>query len=265
MTTPIIRWAGSKRPILNVLQAAMPSKFRRYIEPFAGSGALYLSLAPCPAILGDVNSSLVATYRSVRAFPHAVWREINAMPTEPDYYYYLRNLDEATLSKRSQAARFIYLNRFCFNGVYRTNRAGRFNVPRGRGRLHIPSEEEFCAFARHLRHADLVQDDFEPVLQQARSGDFVYMDPPYSTSGKRDRGEYGRDSFRDRDLVRFIDATLAASDRGAKILISYSSSSALHEPLRARGWNIRSLHVHRNVAGFCGHRGKAEELLVTNY
>ncbi|MFM0670475.1 DNA adenine methylase [Paraburkholderia sediminicola] len=265
MTKPILRWAGSKRPILPLLQAAMPNRFERYIEPFAGSAALYLSLPPAPAILGDLNKSLVDAYVSLRAFPRAVWREVSAMPTDLDFYYELRAVNERALTKRSRAARFFYLNRFCFNGVYRTNRSGNFNVPRGSGRLHIPSEEDFYAVASHLRHADLVHADFETVLMRAGRGDFVYMDPPYSVTGKRDRGEYGCESFRDHDIDRFIAATLAASRRGAKILISYSRSAALQEILSSRGWFVHDICVHRNVAGFSGLRGKAEELLASNY
>ena len=265
MTKPILRWAGSKRPLLPLLQAAVPGGFQRYIEPFTGSAALYLSLPPTPAILGDLNKSLIDAYVSLRAFPRAIWREVSSMPTDPEFYYALRAISEQELSKRSRAARFVYLNRFCFNGVYRTNRNGNFNVPRGSGRLHIPCEEDFHSIATHLRHAELVHSDFETVLARAGRNDFVYMDPPYSVTGKRDRGEYGCDSFRDRDIERFIGATLAASRRGAKILISYSRTAALQEALSDRGWFVQDIHVHRNVAGFSGLRGKAEELLASNY
>lgn len=265
LTTPIIRWAGSKRPLLPLLRSAVPADYRRYIEPFAGSAALYLSLPPTPAILGDVNKALIDTYVTLRAFPKAVWREINEMPTDPDFYYKLRAVDERTLTARSRAARFVYLNRFCFNGVYRTNRSGKFNVPRGSGRLHIPQEDAFSSFARHLKQVNLVNSYFQEVLDEAGQGDFVYMDPPYSTSGKRDRGEYGPDSFRDGDLDRFLTSTLAASTRGADILISYSRCKDLQTALTKQGWQIRDLRVHRNVAGFSGHRGKAEELLASNY
>ena len=185
------------------------------------------------------------------------------MSQDQDYYYELRSLNPATLPKLDRAARFVYLNRFCFNGVYRTNRAGKFNVARGKGHLYIPDIEVFNGVARALRRADLHCGDFDAVVNKAESGDFLYLDPPYALGGKRDRGEYGMGSFRETDEGRLVDSIQRASARGVRVLLSYSPSPQVIENLP--GWHVHELTVARNVAGFAGSRRRAEEILISNY
>lgn len=263
MTQPILRWAGSKKKLLPILEAAVPSTYDRYVEPFAGSAILYLRLPDTPALLGDINYDLVDAYETVRQHPKRVWSRAATMSTEPEFYYELRAQEPATLGKLDRAARFVYLNRFCFNGVYRTNRQGKFNVARGKGHLFIPELEVFSAFARKLAQATLICDDFETVLRQTTKGDFLYLDPPYSLEGKRDRGEYGLGTFRDYDEDRLLDAITAAADRNVKVLLSYSPSPRMLK--RLRGWKVKRLNVARNVAGFISARRTAQEVLVSNY
>jgi DNA adenine methylase len=185
------------------------------------------------------------------------------MDTAPDFYYQLRSVDPASLCALDRAVRFVYLNRFCFNGVYRTNREGRFNVARGQGHLFIPEFDLFSAFARKLANADLYCGDFERVVARSGRGDFLYLDPPYSLDGKRDRGEYGLGTFRDSDEERLADAVQGAADRGAKVLLSYSPSRRMLK--RLAGWKVKKLKVARNVAGFASDRRVADEVLVSNY
>lgn len=128
---PVFRWAGSKRQLVPTLIANAPDDFGAYIEPFAGSACLFFALQPERAVLGDFNTALIGAYRVIATAPRAVARALSAMPTDPAFYYELRSRDAALLSRVERAARFIYLNRFSFNGVYRTNLQGGFNVPRG--------------------------------------------------------------------------------------------------------------------------------------
>ena len=118
MAEPILRWAGSKKKLLPVLTEMAPRTYKRYVEPFAGSAILYLKMKDTPALLGDLNGDLIATYETVRSHPRRVWNKVNNLSRSSDYYYYLRSLDPAKMGKIESAARFIYLNRFCFNGVY---------------------------------------------------------------------------------------------------------------------------------------------------
>ncbi len=263
MTEPILRWAGSKKKLLPTLQAAVPTEYKRYVEPFAGSAVLYLRLPETSALLGDINPDLIDTYETIRAHTKRVWSKTVAMCTAPEFYYELRDQDPLRMGKLDRAARFIYLNRFCFNGVYRTNRQGRFNVARGKGHLFIPDYPVFKSFASRLSNASLYCGDFESVVAQTGLGDFLYLDPPYSLEGKRDRGEYGVGTFRDKDEDRLAEAITAASERGAKVLLSYSPSRRMLD--RLSGWRVKRLNVARNVAGFASARRIAAEVLISNY
>jgi DNA adenine methylase len=263
LAEPILRWAGSKRKLMPLLTAAAPKDFSRYAEPFVGSAVLFLGLdAPC-ALLGDLNEDLIDAYITIREHPRAVWNRVSTMSHEPDFYYELRNKSPDSLKALDRAARFVYLNRFCFNGVYRTNKSGRFNVPRGSGKLSIPNLSTFMNFAKALQRAELRCNDFEALVRRTNSGDFLYLDPPYALGEKKDRGEYGAGSFREKDEERLIDAITAASNRGVKVLLSYSPSTFVIEQLR--GWQVHKLSVNRSVAGFADARRTADEILISNY
>ena len=184
-------------------------------------------------------------------------------PSDKEFYYELRSCHPTLLNKYTRAARFIYLNRYCFNGVYRTNRNGQFNVARGQHMGSIPSASELRAFGRLMRAVDVLKCDFASLLEQAGEGDFVYLDPPYAGRDVRDRGEYGVGAFKVHDLERFVDAVQAASDRGAKILISYADLPQVRDLFH--GWHLTRLSVARNVAGFAGARSSVSELILRNY
>lgn len=263
MAEPILRWAGSKKKLLPVLSSAAPSTFKRYVEPFVGSAVLFLELDPSKAVLSDINADLIETYENIRAHPRAVWNRVSDMPLEESFYYDLRSQDADSLKPLDRAARFVYLNRFCFNGVYRTNRQGHFNVSRGYGHLYVPSWEVFSDFSKRLTAATLKNDDFEKVVAKTKSGDFLYLDPPYALQGQRDRGEYGVGAFREDDEDRLAEALLEASARDVQVLLSYSPSPRLLR--RLKGWHVKRLKVARNVAGFAQHRRTADEILVSNY
>jgi DNA adenine methylase len=260
---PLLRWAGSKKKLLPVLLAAAPNDAQRYIEPFAGSAVLFLRLGAGNAILGDLNESLIETYRIVQRYPRAVWERASMLGDSPDDYYAIRAIPRDRLNAFERAAQFVYLNRYCFNGVYRTNRAGQFNVARGKGHLFMPGLDAFQAFAKRLRAADLRCSDFEEILSEAGTGDFVYLDPPYALGDKRDRGEYGCDAFREKDERRLIASLRAADRRGAKVLLSYSPATTVLHGLKK--WRRHDLTVARNVAGFTSARRSADEVLLSNY
>jgi DNA adenine methylase len=260
---PLLRWAGSKKRLLPALLAATPNDAKRYIEPFAGSAILFLRLGASNAILGDLNQSLVETYQTVRRYPRAVWERASSLGDSPADYYAIRAIPRHCLDIYERAAQFVYLNRFCFNGVYRTNRSGQFNVARGKGHLFVPDLDAFQAFAAKLKTAELRCSDFEEILAEAGVNDFVYLDPPYALGEKRDRGEYGCDAFREKDERRLIASLRAADRRGAKILLSYSPVTSVIQGLKK--WRRRNLTVARNVAGFTSARRSAQEVLLSNY
>src|ERR1700693_27089 len=193
---PLLGWCGSKRRLLSRIKAHLPPDFTRYVEPFAGSACLFFDIQPPSALLGDLNSELISTYRTVRRDCKAVAQCLAVRRRSRNYYYYLRELNPRNLTSVDRAARFIYLNRFCFNGLYRTNSNGNFNVPFGRDHTgELANEEQLGRFARQLRTATIRSCSFEKLLREAVPGDVVYMDPPFSVARRRIFREYTRGAF----------------------------------------------------------------------
>jgi DNA adenine methylase len=233
------------------------------VEPFAGSACLFFALKPRQAVLADINPDLMETYSAILQHPRLVARFTLRHRRTSAEYYRLRRCKPASLNPVERAARFLYLNRFCFNGVYRVNREGMFNVPRGSDTGGLPSEAWLYRSAIALRSAELRIDDFESTLQSTRADDFVYLDPPYSPRGRPAHGEYGYGTFREADLERFFDALARADSRGVKIMMSYADSKLVR--LRLASWTRRRITVRRHVAGFAKHRALVREILATNY
>lgn len=260
---PFLRWAGSKRKLLPVLSDYWNDSFNRYIEPFMGSACLFFALQPKKAVLGDLNSELVETYKIVRSNPGELSKKLSAMSLGPDEYYALRNQLTKDLDPIDSAARFIFLNRFCFNGLFRTNNKGLFNVPYGGDRSgQLPSKEHLQAIAKLLRKCSLKSGDFEKVLDDTREGDFVYLDPPFAVANRRVFRQYGPQNFGLEDMERLACSMMAMERRGVSFVLSYAYCS---EALRIfKQWPHRKVFVQRNIAGFTTNRRRAAELIVTN-
>ena len=263
MARPLFRWAGSKRQLVPELASYWNEEGARYVEPFAGSACLFFKLQPAVAILGDINRELINTYELVRSQPRDLSRALRIWRNEADEYYRVRALDPVALSEVERAARFIYLNRFCFNGLYRTNRSGGFNVPYGgRKTGALPSLEQLLSTSDLLSGAELVPGDFSVVLGRVRAGDFVYLDPPFSVTGRRIFKEYDRATFGESDLARLRRCLTSLDELGATFLLSYADSP--EGSVLADGFLTRRISTRRNIAGFTGSRRNFNELLVTN-
>ena len=260
---PIIRWAGSKRAVLHHLREYWPATATRYVEPFAGSACLFFDLLPTQALLGDLNTELIATYRAIRRDHRLVEECLGRLPTGSQGYYRVRAQDPAILSEAESAARFLYLNRHCFNGLYRTNKSGKFNVPYGPPkRSGALVEYRLAEAALALRNVSLIAADFETTLSQTEIGDFVYLDPPYAVSRRRVFAEYLPGSFAAFDLERLSSSLALLNERGIKFLVSYADSKEARDLLR--DWNPKRIWTRRNIAGFAAHRRGAYELIASN-
>lgn len=257
LSQPFIRWAGSKRQHLPLLKSFWSDTFSRYVEPFAGSAILFFNLNPARALLGDINKELISTFKTVRDHPTQVHKTLKAIPKGPIHYKRVRK------ENLERAARFIYLNRFCFNGLYRTNLKGEFNVPYGGKRSgSIPTQEHLIGSARHLKRATLFCGDFQETLSKVRRGDFVYLDPPYAVSNRRIFTEYGEKPFTVPD-IEVLGKLLSRIDRkGAKFVLSYADCSEARKAFVQ--WKTKRVLTRRSVAGFHGARRNAYELCVTN-
>jgi DNA adenine methylase len=262
---PIFRWAGSKRKSLPLLITHIPPRFERYVEPFSGSACLFFALQPKRAILGDINEQLIETYDILRNHPGRVYAELSRMPVTKEFYYELRKRNPQELGKIHRSARFVYLNRFCFNGVFRTNRGGHFNVPMGKNTGGLPEKATFKQCALSLRAANLRSGDFEKCLADLKSGDFVYLDPPYAIAGSRWRGEYGYGSFKQTDMGRFVSCLDQIRKRGAHFMLSYAETPEIKSAIKGWKCNVIRVRVRRFVAGFRKHRKTVNELLIMNY
>jgi DNA adenine methylase len=261
---PFLRWAGSKRKLLPKLKGFWKKDHKRYVEPFAGSACLFFALGPAKAIIGDLNPELISTYIEVKYRLPAVLAELAKLrPWSKDEYLQLRSLDTSGMEPQARAARFIYLNRFCFNGIYRTNLKGQFNVPySGDGCGAVPQDEVFQMCSRRLRGARLVSGDFENVLSQAEKGDLVYMDPPYAVRARRVFREYDPSTFTLEDIARLRSWMVSLNAAGISFVVSYAESDEA-DVLR-KDFASETVAVRRNVAGFVAHRAMTNEVLISN-
>ena len=261
---PPIRWAGSKLKSLSLLRATYNAAQGRYVEAFAGSACLFFDLSPGRALINDLNPDLIRAYRVLRDDRDRVLAKLSLIPRNEEAYYELRAQDPELMSECHAAARFFYLNRYCFNGLYRTNRAGKFNVPYGHLRKNERIDFELLTQASDLlQRAELLNGDFERCVEATRSGDFVYLDPPYVASGAgRLFAEYLPNSFSPIDLDRLETCLIALDRRGAHFALSYANTPIVRE--RFTRWPLIETNVRRNIAGFSGARRISGEVLVTN-
>ncbi len=192
---PFLRWAGSKRKQLSRLATFWSPDHERYVEPFAGSACLFFELEPNAAVLGDSNKELIEVYRVVRDEPERLYRRLCHIRRDLPTYRHWRELNPKSLDRQTRALRFLYLNRNCFNGIYRTNLAGEFNVPMGKRPGGYFSEEDLLHCSKLLQRTGLVAGDFTKTLERVRAGDFVYLDPPYAVTSRRIFREYGKTTF----------------------------------------------------------------------
>ena len=260
---PFLRWAGSKKQMLPVLSQYWTDEYLRYVEPFAGSASMFFRVHPKKALLGDINRDLIATYRQVKTRVAGVISCLGGLTKGRDEYLELRSMETSSLTPAARAARFIYLNRFCFNGLYRTNRSGRFNVPYGGDRAgNLPSDDALRRCSVRLKNADFVAGDFEEVLKNVRLGDFVYMDPPFQVKARRVFNEYDASVFRSEDLHRLRQWLERFADRGIPFLVSYADCEEAR--FLCRGFHTQAVTVKRNIAGFTRSRVRSSELLISS-
>ena len=233
------------------------------MEPFAGSASLFFAIGPRRAILGDLNRDLISTYSTIEADPQGVATALTGWKTDEDTYYRVRDEAGDLEDPVERAARFVYLNRLCFNGLYRTNRDGHFNVPYGaRGAGRLPDAAVLEAVSRCLRGVTLVAKDFSEVLGMASQGDLVYMDPPYRVTSRRVFREYQAGEFSSADLNRLRSWLEKLDNQGIDFVVSYADSKEGRS--LGEGFNSKRVRVRRNIAGFAKHRRLAYELMISN-
>lgn len=267
--TPFLKWVGGKTRLLAQLDDLFPADFGHYHEPFVGGGAVFFHLGPPTATLSDINGRLIETYRAVRDDVDGLIERLDHHRRRHNraYYYQSRSRLNAPrgLDSIDRAALFMYLNKTCFNGLYRENRSGEFNVPMGRYKdPSLYDESRLRAASRRLQQVDLRIDGFKNVLDRAEEGDFVYFDPPYvplnATSSFTGYAKGGFDADMQVQLAQTFDAL---AKRGVFVMMSNSNAPLVHE-LYA-GWRIEKVMAPRSINSRSDKRGAIAEVVVRSW
>jgi DNA adenine methylase len=262
---PLLKWAGGKRWLAPKLRELAPVKYDHFIEPFLGGAATFFALAPSKAFLSDTNADLIDCYRAIAEDWSAVVRQLghHQRNHDDDYYYQVRGSNPRTPASR--ASRFIYLNRTCWNGLYRVNLRGEFNVPKGTKTAVLMRSDNFPAAAALLRRAKLSTSDFERTVDRAGRHDFVFVDPPYTVRHNNNGFiKYNEKLFSWGDQERLRDAVLRAQKRGAKVLVSNADHKSVRDLYKGVG-EILTVPRSSVIAGSSENRRATTELLIKTY
>ncbi|MCZ8294171.1 MAG: Dam family site-specific DNA-(adenine-N6)-methyltransferase [Hylemonella sp.] len=258
---PPLKWAGGKRWFASNHLELLPEKFNNYVEPFLGSGALFFSVRPEKSILSDVNEELINLYEVIRDEPKALKAKLAEHQRKhgTDYYYEVRR--SRPRKALNTAARTLYLNRTCWNGLYRVNLQGQFNVPKGTKDNVVLETDNFEKLAAILLTATIKCQDFELTLDAAQKGDFAFIDPPYTVAHNNNGFvKYNQNLFSWDDQVRLRNAVKRATRRGVKVLVT----NAAHESVISLYKDFEHVIVDRAgvIAGKASARGRYEEVVI---
>ncbi|MBX9878138.1 MAG: DNA adenine methylase [Candidatus Obscuribacterales bacterium] len=262
---PFLKWAGGKSQLLASYEQYFPKAFNSYFEPFIGGGAVFFHLQPGKATISDLNPELTNCYQVIRDDVESVIRALHKHTNNYDHYYKVRDLNPDKLTAAQRAARMIFLNRTCFNGLYRVNSSGKFNVPFGKYKNpRICDADNLRATSKLLKQVNVICAPFETALKTAKKGDFIYLDPPYQpVSTTAYFTSYTKGSFREEDQERLAEVFTKLSKRGCLLMLSNSDNDFIRDLYS----DFRQETVLANRAINCkgNRRGPVKELLVLNY
>lgn len=259
---PILKWAGGKTQLLDELAACVPSSYGTYIEPFFGGGALFFALAPQQSVISDSNPELINLYKQIALDVESVIEELKRYENSKECFYEARSLDWRLLSSTAAAARTLYLNKTCFNGLYRVNKRGCFNVPFGNYKNPCICDEEVLVRASEvLQRATIVCGDFETVLEKyASSGDFIFLDPPYvPVSQYSDFKRYTSEQFGEADHRRLSAEVMRLREMGCHIVLTNSNHPLVHD---LYGSFKMTIHQTKRHISCNGARRRGEDVVV---
>lgn len=260
---PPLKWAGGKRWLVANHSDLLPQRPLRYFEPFLGSGAVFFSIDPCTAVLSDLNPELINVYRALKGNFALVERYLRGHQRAHSDQHYYRVRGEEPRSAAARAARTLYLNRTCWNGLYRVNRAGLFNVPRGTKSTVILPTDDFRIIADRLNESvTLAVSDFEPVIDTTGPGDFLFVDPPYTVAHNRNGFlKYNDRIFSWADQERLHASLVRARRRGVSILMTNADHTSIRQLYR--GFTLRTVERPSVIAGDRTFRGRFRELIIS--
>lgn len=272
---PIVKWAGGKRQIIDKLIERIPQIYNNYFEPFIGGGALLFELMPKNAVINDINQELLAIYKCLA---NEEWFNLMINDLEgheknhsEDYYYKIREMDRKpnfeNLPIWKRASRTIYLNKSCFNGLYRVNSKGYFNVPSGKKeKVQTYDKENIIKLHNYFMNENvtILEGDFVKAVKEAKKGDFVYFDPPYdSFEDKKSFTSYTKYNFSKEDQKRLSEVFKELANKGVYVMLSNHNTKYINELYE--GFNINIVSAKRMISADSSGRGNVEEVIITNY
>lgn len=272
LVAPVLKWVGGKRQLLNTIIPLLPDKITTYCEPFVGGGALLFELQPRTAYVNDINSELIRVYEVIKHDVEALIIALQEFKNEAEYFYSIRDWDRdkikyASLTDVEKAARILYLNKTCYNGLFRVNNAGEFNAPFGNYRNpNIINAPTLRAVSSYLNTATLhlTSTDYEEVLRTLPKGTFVYLDPPYDPiSDTSNFTGYSRGGFSRDEQIRLRECCDELHERGLKFMLSNSATDFIRE--QYADYQITIVRAKRAINSDAAKRGEVDEVVVRNY
>ena len=270
---PFVKWAGGKRQLIPQIRERMPEKYNDYYEPFVGGGAVIFDLLPANALINDINIALINTYRTICNEPDAFLKEVNRLDNDmwedgKKYYYSIREHYNDKLMRSEYdvelAALFVFINKHCFNGLYRVNGKGLFNVPYNNSRRVSIDEEAFMAASEYLKGVTIIDGDFEQACKNAKKGDFVFIDSPYAPLNPTSFESYTKEGFdieSHKRLAKFYDELTA---RGCYCMLTNHNTELINELYGNKDYKIDVVSVKRMINSDASNR-VGEEVIICNY
>ena len=277
MIKPYLKWAGGKRQLLQTIKTFLPPHIEDYVyyEPFVGAGAVLFELQPKKAIINDFNSQLILTYNAIKNNVEELIRllYIHHKNNDHEYYYNIRAQDRdvkyfMNLTDTEKAARLIYMNKTCYNGLYRVNSQGLFNVPYGTYKNpNICEETVLRSIHNFLKNneIEILNSDFSVATKNANASSFIYFDPPYHSANNSNFTGYQADGFGESEQVRLRDNYLELTDRGVKCLLSNSDTDFIREIYSNKRFDIFTIQAKRLINSNSSKRGEVNEVLIRNW
>lgn len=272
LVAPVVKWVGGKRQLLDEITPLLPQKITTYCEPFLGGGAVLFSIQPSKAIVNDLNEDLITVYRVIKDNVEGLIQSLKKHENTLAYFYAVRDMDRdkkayQALPDVEKASRLIYLNKTCFNGLFRVNSSGEFNTPFGYYKKpNIVNEPVLRAVSGYFHDSDIsfYSEDFARTLDRVGKGGFVYLDPPYDpVSDTASFTGYHKGGFDRNEQVRLKKCCDALTQRGVKFLLSNSATDFITDLYR--DYNIKIVQAKRAINSNASRRGAIDEVLVRNY
>lgn len=272
LVSPVVKWVGGKRQLMNEITPLLPKRITSYCEPFLGGGAVLFSIQPYRAIVNDLNGDLIAVYEVIRDDVESLINDLQKHENTSEYFYAIRDMDRdkkayQSMTKVERASRLIYLNKTCFNGLFRVNSLGEFNSPFGHYKNpNIINEPVLRAVNKYFTSSNITfyNEDFAATLNRVRKGGFVYLDPPYDpVSNTASFTGYNKGGFDKAEQVRLKQCCDELTRRGVNFMLSNSATDFIKELYEE--YNISVVQAKRTINSDASKRGAVKEVLIRNY